>query len=333
LLLAFTQDFRLSDFQVLASVERVVAQSRSVTFHPDRIGPAILKWGHTINRSSSWEHPCHFFDGTAESVRWIFALDILNHCFWPDPDEPVWTVIYNGEPYSGYWGLAAGLKRTQDQGFPITDPHFLSGITADDLAEIFSGQGRMPMFEERLKNLREAGSIILSELGGDIMSLFDLASGLSAVRLVNRIVSLFPSFRDEALYRTERVYFWKRAQIFAFDVFTAFGGDKWGKFNDIGRLTAFADYKLPQVLRELGIISYQRRLATRIDAMEPLQRGSEEEVEIRAMTVWAVEELRNGFHEHGRNLTSTLVDNWLWRLGQLDAFRKRPFHRCRTIFY
>ena len=323
----------MSDFQVLASVERVVAQSRSVTFHPDRIGPAILKWGHTVNPSSSWEHPCHFFDGTADSVRWIFALDILNHCFWPDPGEPVWTVIYNGEPYSGYWGLAAGLKRAHEQGFPVTDPHFLSGISAGDLAEIFSGQGRMPMFEERLENLREAGSIILSELGGDILSLFDIASGLSAVRLVSRIVSLFPSFRDETLYRSESVYFWKRAQIFAFDVFTAFGGDKWGEFNDIGRLTAFADYKLPQVLRELGIISYQRGLATGIDAMEPLQRGSEEEVEIRAMTLWAVEKLKNGFQEQGRKLTSTLVDNWLWRLGQLDAFRKRPFHRCRTIFY
>jgi hypothetical protein len=99
------------------------------------------------------------------------------------------------------------------------------------------------------------------------------------------------------------------------------------------RLTAFADYKLPQVLRELGIISYRPGLAARVDAMERLQPGSEEEVEIRAMTVWAVEELRKGFRETGRKLTSPQVDNWLWQLGQTDAFRQRPFHRCRTIFY
>ncbi len=61
------------------------------------------------------------------------------------------------------------------------------------------------------------------------------------------------------------------------------------------RLTAFADYKLPQVLRELGIISYDRRLASRIDAMESLRAGCEEEVEIRAMTVWAAEQLEEGF--------------------------------------
>jgi len=324
--------FSLSDFQVLASVERVVARSRSVIFHPDRIGPAILKWGHMVYPFPTWGHPCHFFDDTQDSVRWIFTLDVLNHCFWPEPGEEVWTVVYNGEPYSGYWALAASLKRAYERGVPITDPHFLSGISAKELAEIFSGRGRVPMLDERLKNLREAGSIILSELGGDIISLVDAASA-SSTGLAERVVSHFPSFRDEALYGDKRVYFWKRAQIFASDLFNAFGGKKWGEFIDMERLTAFADYKLPQVLRELGIISYHPGLDARVDAMQYLQPGSEEEVEIRAMTVWAVEQLRKGFREAGRKLTSPLVDNWLWQLGQTDVFRNRPFHRCRTIFY
>jgi len=257
----------------------------------------------------------------------------LNHCFWPDPGDAAWTVVYKGEPYSGYRGLAASLKRAYEHGLPVSDPHFLAGIGAAELAGIFSGRGMVPMFEERLINLREAGSVILSELGGDIMSLFDAPSGFSAVRLVGRIVFHFPSFRDEALYRGRKVYFWKRAQIFVSDVFTAFGGKKWGRFNDIGLLTAFADYKLPQVLREMGVISYVPGLAARIDAMEQLQPGSEEEVEIRSMTVWAVEKLKQGFRDNGRILTSSQVDNWLWQLGQEDSFRKHPFHRCRTIFY
>ncbi len=323
----------MSDFQVLDSAERVVAQSRSVIFHPDRIGPAISTWGSSVEPSSTWEHPCHFFDDTEDSVRWIFVLDVLNHCFWPDQGEPVWTVIYNDQPYSGYWGLAAGLKRARESGFPITDPHFLAAVSSKDLGEIFSGRGRIPMFEQRLGNLREAGSIILTELGGDLMSLFCSASGSSAVELVRTIVSHFPSFRDETMYGGKRVHFWKRAQIFVSDVFNAFGGRKWGRFNDIERLTAFADYKLPQVLRELGIISYLPRLAARVDAMENLQPGSEEEVEIRAMTIWSVEQLKKDFQSRGSELMSTQVDNWLWQLGQFDAFRNRPFHRCRTIFY
>lgn len=328
-------------FQILPSIERAAAESRSVLFHPERTAPAIARWGHIIGASPSWDHPCHFFDGTEETVRWIFTLDVLNHCFWPDPGKPAWSVLYKGGEFSGYWGLAAALKRAKEHGVPVTDPQFLAGISKAELIEIFSLHGpgsvprseiEIPMFAERLANLREAGEVILKKLGGNLMSLFDAASG-SAATLCCLIVSHFPSFRDEALYRGARVYFWKRAQIFVSDVFCAFGGNNRGAFADIDRLTAFADYKLPQVLRELGIISYRPELASRIDALEPLEPGSDEEIEIRAMTLHAVERLKEDFLHVGRTLTSPQIDGWLWNLGQMDEFRKRPYHRCRTIFY
>jgi hypothetical protein len=317
---------------VLPSIEPVISQSRMVHFHSDRIESAISQWGHLLNPESYWDHPCHFFDGTAETVRWIFTLDVLNHCFWPDQGEPVWTVHYRDIPCSGYWGLAASLKRALESNFPVTDPAYLSQISANDLTQIFSGEGLIPQFAERLHNLREAGSVILSEFGGDIISLLEKSSG-SAVRLVLEVASAFPSFRDEAVYRGHKVYLWKRAQIFASDVFTAFGGKDWGNFSDIGDLTAFADYKLPQVLREVGIISYGPELAARVDSFQYLQPGCEQEIEIRAMTIWAVEEIKKAFGLAGRKVTSPQVDNWLWQLGQLDTFRNRPYHRCRTIFY
>ena len=99
------------------------------------------------------------------------------------------------------------------------------------------------------------------------------------------------------------------------------------------RLTAFADYKLPQVLRELGVFSYRPELASRIASRELIEAGSEEEVEIRAMTVWAVEHLKEEFLRRDRKLTSPQIDSWLWGLGQRDEFRKQPYHRCRTIYY
>ncbi len=317
---------------VLPSVERVLARSSLVFPHPERVAPAVAQWGDRIARAPSWEHPCHYYDGTEETVRWIFTLDVLNHCFWPDPGEPVWTVSHAGTSYSGYWGLAASLKRALGSGVPVTDPLYLSRISEEDLERIFSGQGRIPLFEARLRNLREAGQVILSEFGGDIAALVRKASG-SAVRLVNSVVAAFPSFRDEAFHRGQPVYFWKRAQIFVSDLHAAFGGKKWGSFADIANLTAFADYKLPQVLRELGIISYAPALAAKVDSLEYLQPGSEEEIEIRAATIRAVEQIRGAFRAVGVEVESARVDAWLWQLGQMDAFRNRPYHRCRTIFY
>jgi hypothetical protein len=150
---------------------------------------------------------------------------------------------------------------------------------------------------------------------------------------VQRVVSSFPSFQDEAQYQGQTVFFWKRAQLFVADLHAAFSGQGWGRYDDIHELTAFADYKLPQVLRELGIISYHPDLAERIDLRQDLTKGGEEEIEIRAMTIRAVEELKKTFAGMGREVTSASVDQWLWQLGQLETFRKRPYHRCRTIFY
>jgi hypothetical protein len=318
--------------RVLSSVQKVVAQSRHVFMHPEAVEPAVRRWGSLKTGPEGWHHPCHFFDGTEETVRWIFVLDVLNHCFWPDVGEPVWTVTFEGRPWSGYWGLAASLKRAQRAGVPLTRSTFLAAISAETLRHIFSGDGEIPLFEERLFNLREAGRILQSQWQGDFVHVLASAAG-DAVRAVRNIVDSFPSFRDDAYYRGETVYFWKRAQICVADIHAAFEGKGRGQFSRIDELTAFADYKLPQVLRELGVIIYHPELARKVDAMELLEPGGEEEVEIRAMTVWAVEAFKEVFRRNGREVTSAWIDHWLWQLGQEDRFRKRPYHRCRTIFY
>jgi hypothetical protein len=262
----------------------------------------------------------------------VFVLDVLNHCFWPRSDRPPWSVLYDGKYYSGYWGLAASLKRAIEKNIPLTDSLFLSRLSADVLKGVFEGVGEIPLIEERLVNLREAGQVLIREWRGDVVNLIRSA-GNEAGRLVDLVVSSFSSFRDEALYKGKKIYFWKRAQIFAYDLHLAFGGKGLGNFIDIEDLTAFADYKLPQVLRHLGVISYESELARRIDNMEWLQPGCEEEIEIRAMTIWAVEEIRKALAGKGEKVSSAQIDGWLWKLGQSDEFRQKPYHRCRTIFY
>jgi hypothetical protein len=310
----------------------VTSQSQWVSFHPERLDSAVAQWGHLAAAPGVWSHPCHYCDGLDETVRWIFILDVLNHCFWPDLNDPVWAVVYQGKSYSGYWGLAASLRRAIEAGLPVTKADYLADIPDRDLGEIFAGEGSIPMFAERLSSLREAGRVLQNDYGGDIVNLIREAEGC-AVRVVTRIVSSFSSFRDEARYKGKIVYFWKRAQLFVSDLYLAFGGKGWGDFHDIEELTAFADYKLPQVLRELGIISYHPHLAQAIDNRVELKPGGEEETEIRAMTILAVDAFKKAFLKAGRVLSSNRIDNWLWQLGQLEPFRRKPYHRCRTIFY
>jgi hypothetical protein len=145
-------------------------------------------------------------------------------------------------------------------------------------------------------------------------------------------VQHFPSFNDTTLYRTHTVRFYKRAQICVADLYNAFAGQQWGEFNDIEQLTIFADYKLPQVLRHANVLEYQTTLAQNIDNRELIKAGSEEEVEIRAATIWACELLRRVMLNHGRHMTAVDIDMRLWQLGQQSA-DMRPYHRTRTIYY
>ena len=133
----------------------------------------------------------------------------------------------------------------------------------------------MPNADERALKLRELGQALLansgsgSGSGSDSDSFDGLAgnmvkqAGGSAVLLVKLILQHLPGFRDACVYKGRLVHLYKRAQILVADVWAAYGrktapskeGDFY-YFTDIGALTMFADYRVPQLLRVLDIMKY-----------------------------------------------------------------------------
>jgi hypothetical protein len=176
------------------------------------------------------------------------------------------------------------------------------------------------------------GELLLREYEGHASHLVQ-AAGRSAVSLARILAEKLNSFRDIADYQGKKVYFYKRAQLFAADLHGAFGGKEWGSFRDMEELTAFADYKLPQVLRHAGVLTYEAELASKVDQVIYLDPGSPEEVEIRSNTIWSVALILEELKRLGSELRAFEIDSMLWNLGQSDEFRARPYHRTVTIFY
>lgn len=94
------------------------------------------------------------------------------------------------------------------------------------------------------------------------------------------------------MYKGHQIFLYKRAQIFAADLWGAFKGQRYGEFSDISSVTIFADYIVPAVLKQLGVLRFSSALAIMIDASNEICSGSEEEVELRACTIYAVEKMR-----------------------------------------
>ncbi len=278
----------------------------------------------------SWDHVHHFHDGSVRTVAYLLLVDALNFCFFP---KPRWEVIVNGERLHGYFALTSVLKEAFAKGYPDINFAHLAQIEEEEVRTLLHGAvriGEIPLFEQRVRILREIGERMVALYQKDPARLVNKASG-STQQLVELMVESFPSFRDEACYANEKVAFYKRAQIFAGDLFASFQGRSFGAFRDIDRLTAFADYKLPQFLRAKRVLCYSEELARRVDDLEWIEAGSAVEVEIRAATIWAVELLRRDLSRRGRNLLAIEIDWLLWHGAQRS--KMPPHHRTLTTSY
>jgi hypothetical protein len=312
------------ELPVLASTRAVVEQSQHVTISDAAIHRMLMN-GYV--NGIDWHPELHIID-----PDWIFVLDALNFCFWEDRGQPKWSIAYKGQQLSGYWALAGGLKRAYEEGVPLTNAEYLSTISSKVVERMFEGQERIPLFQKRVDHLREIGTVLLQKYDGTFVNVLEQTRH-STVALVTEVVANFPCFNDVAMYRGQPVYFYKRAQLLAADLYGAFEGQGYGQFLDLDQLTIFADYKLPQVLRHHQIIQYDQHLAALVDNYTPIAPGSVEEVEIRAATVQAVERMRQYFSQKHQTISAFKLDWWLWTLGQEDAVREKPYHRTRSVFY
>jgi hypothetical protein len=321
---------------ILTATAEVLRTSHYVTLDQSAVRDLAERWA-----AEPWPpaptglDSLHYFDGTWRTVNYVLVLDALNFCFFGEVGQPRWRVEWMDQVWDGYNALAAALSRAVVAGFPIWDATFLAGMSEEDLREILRPDAEspeIPLFAARLSNVREAGHVLLERFDGQFASVVETA-GHSAVSLVLLLVREFPSFRDTALRRGLVVPFFKRAQICVADLNTAFSGEGYGAFPDLDALTAFADYKLPQLLRRYGILRYSAELAAKVDQMVPIESGTEEEIEIRSATIWGVEWLRRDLGTRGMVYPASAIDYRLWADSQTITPDTRPYHRTRTIFY
>jgi hypothetical protein len=317
---------------VLTSTRRVMRQARCVAIERNRIAELAERIPRSLRNSQVWNSERHFADGTPRTAQWVFVLDALNFSFWPAPGNQPWQIDWGGERLGGYWSLACGLNAAMRSGVPITDAGFLEAMDASTLEHLLDGSGPIPMLEERVRILCETGSVLRERYDGEFVNLLAEAR-YSADAAAALVIRDFPSFRDTANYRGCVVHFFKRPQILMADLHGAFGGKGFGRFDDLDNLTAFADYRLPQVLRDTGILEYSPELAFVVDTQKEILAGSPEEIEIRAATVCAVEELRAAAAAAGNDVDACTLDWWLWDLSHAPGWSHRPHHRTRTIFY
>jgi hypothetical protein len=224
---------------------------------------------------------------------------------------------------SGYATLAVSLR----ERFVNRGPWKARELASIEHAEVAAVTGQDPGHElVRLwtESLRALGRRVAAEHAGDWLDVVASAGG-SAVGMVE-VLADFASFEgDVSDYDGRPVPFYKRAQIAAADLHL--GGVV--EFADLHHLTLFADNLVPHVLRLDGVLEFAPALVRRIDAGQPLEHGSPEEVEMRACAVQAVELMVAARGD----ASAQAIDHVLWNRGAAARYKSHPRPRARTTAY
>lgn len=318
-------------------------------------------------------------------LDWIFLISALNFSFWsekegrPDRYGVEWRTAWISKEkkvWSGYWSLVASLNRALEDDIPITDPNFYSSETLcpDSLIEhIFrpaeQSSETLPLLRERIAIMREVGFILCNSFGGSYQGLIDEFkrrhdNAGTALGLVKLVTDTFPSFRDEVYYEGRKVCFWKRAQILVAETWAAFYPESTDALHplfprgpEIRQLTMFADYRVPQILHHLRILTYPPSLVRKLQAKTQFPSGSREELSLRSASIVAVELVRkqilklikrdggdSGKQDESGVVSSVLIDFYLWDLAKrvesgaekiegVETASMVPIHRTRSIWY
>lgn len=313
---------------VRSTCKTVAENARFVRIHVDAIASyaASLPVGQALAPEIDAER--HYLGHGDDTAAFFLTLDTINF------GSGYFPHMQKRPGMSGYFTIASSLNDHFKTYGPLS-PEKLAGLTTRQCTEIFGQDPQNQLIQELMghfaKALNDLGRYLADRFRGSFTRMVESADA-SAERLAELLVEM-PYFKDVAPYKNKEVPFYKRAQLAAADLSSAFSGKGLGYFRDLDQLTLFADNLVPHVLRIDKVLIYDPTLVRRIDAGELIPAGSKEEVEIRACAVHAVELLKNALIRSGFSVTSAGLDALLWHRGQHPYYKSFPRHRTRSVFY
>jgi hypothetical protein len=306
----------------------VAENSEFVHINYDKIENYASKLARIKPDKPHMDSSCHYVGHGDDTVAFFVMLNSINFGSGYSP------YLRKRPGMSGYYTIASGLNEFfKKKPIAVKD---LKNISSEDCAAILGQKADDRVVNELMKlyatSLRDLGNYVVDHYDSSFNKMIETA-GASSEKLVETL-SVMRFFRDTAEYKGMQVAFFKRAQILSLDLSIAFDGQGIGRFEDLHKLTMFADNLVPHVLRVDGILEYEETLASRINNSELITQGSREEIEIRACAVDAVERISQIMGGYSKGASPAIIDNVLWHRGQQAYYKKiMPRHRTRSVFY
>lgn len=307
--------------KILTSSEYVVSNALDVKINTKKIKELIKNYKFDNLQHWLTSNPGGILDlDVSEIVNFLIIYGSINCCYWGNPK---WTIKTENGNMDGAFALIYALLALKKKKGHLD----FTNISFEEFENTLKGNTEIPLLKERYQTLVSISKIINDKMKGNF---YEFIKDIKKDKdLFNVIVNNFPTFKDERAYNGETIYFYKLAQLLTSDILHI----RKLKENleiDCSNLVGCADYKIPQVLRGLGILEYSDTLSNIVDNKVLIPEGSSYEVEIRASMLVVIDLIKK---ELGNKVDAISINDFIWNIGQNKNFKLKPYHLTKTLSY
>ena len=266
-----------------------------------------------------YNSPYKLLDENIENIiTFLLYFEAIDFSFW---GTPKWQIETSNGKEDGSMALMYAMLSY------IRENKSFDNLTKEKFKEYLKGNVDIPLFEERFKIIKSVNKVVNERFGGDFYN--DIYNLTNDEELFKFIIDNFEDFKDVRTYQGKIIYFYKLAQLLTSDILHIREKKENIKV-DYSHLVGCSDYKIPQGLRALNLVEYNKELAYIVDNKIEIKENSTYEVEIRATVIYVIDEIKKLLNN---KINAIELNDYIWLMSKNRELPKRPYHLTRTTNY
>lgn len=305
--------------EIIESNKYVIENAKYIQINKDEIKKFANGIQEVNIKNWLYNSPYNLLDENVETIiTFLLYFEAIDFSFW---GSPKWQIETSNGKEDGSMALMYAMLRY------IRENKTFDNLTKENFKEYLKGNVEIPLFEERFKIIKNVNKVVNERFGGDFYNaIYKLTND---EELFKFIIDNFEDFKDIRTYEGKTIYFYKLAQLLTSDILHIREKKENIKV-DCSHLVGCSDYKIPQGLRALKLVKYNKELADIVDYKVEIQENSAYEVEIRATVIYVIDEIKRLLNN---KVSAIELNDYIWLMSKNKELPKRPYHLTRTTNY
>ena len=305
--------------KIIESSKFVIENAKYIKINSDE----IKKFAENIKQVNiqNWlfNLPFNLLDENIDTIiEFLLYFEAIDFSFWGNPK---WEIQTEKGKQDGSMALLYAMLKY------IKENKNFDNITKEKFGEYLKGNIEIPLFKERYNILKNINNVVKEKMNGSFYkAIYNLKTD---EELFDFIINNFKDFEDIRTYNGKTIYFYKLAQLLTSDILHMREKKENIKV-DYSHLVGCSDYKIPQGLRALNLVSYNEELANLVDNKIELKQNSKYEVEIRATVVYVINKIKELLDNR---INAIDLNDYIWLMSKNKDLPKKPYHLTRNTNY